>query len=56
LGDQWILADAETVEVKGTPVIVLEHMIQSTKTMVAVLTDPESLNITDKEMQQVYAI
>jgi hypothetical protein len=25
--DQWVLADAETVKVKGTPVIVLENMI-----------------------------
>jgi hypothetical protein len=25
--DQWVLADAETVKVKGTPVIILENMI-----------------------------
>jgi hypothetical protein len=26
-GDEWQLADSETVKVKGTPVVVLEVMI-----------------------------
>jgi hypothetical protein len=52
--DQWILADAETVKVKGTPVIVFgTYDFKAPKPWLQLLTDPESLNITDKEMLQI---
>ena len=52
--DQWVLADAETVKVKGTPVIVFgKYDFKAPKPWLQLLTDPESLNITDEEMQQI---
>jgi lipoprotein-anchoring transpeptidase ErfK/SrfK len=52
--DQWVLADAETVKVKGTPVIVFgKYDFEAPKPWLQLLTDPASLNITDEEMQQI---
>lgn len=52
--DQWVLADAETVKVKGTPVIVFgKYDFKAPKPWLQLLTDPVSLNITDEEMQQI---
>lgn len=52
--DQWVLADAETVKVKGTPVIVFgKYDFKAPKPWLQLLTDPASLNITDEEMQQI---
>jgi lipoprotein-anchoring transpeptidase ErfK/SrfK len=52
--DQWVLADAETLKVKGTPVIVFgKYDFEAPKPWLQLLTDPASLNITDEEMQQI---
>jgi lipoprotein-anchoring transpeptidase ErfK/SrfK len=52
--DQWVLADAETIKVKGTPVIVFgKYDFKAPKPWMQLLTDPACLNITDEEMQQI---
>ena len=52
--DQWVLADAETVKVKGTPVVVFgKYDFKAPKPWLALLKNPKSLNLTEEDIQQL---
>lgn len=52
--DQWVLADAETVKVKGTPVVVFgKYDFKAPKPWLKLLTEPTILNISEQDMQQI---
>ena len=52
--DQWVLADAETVKVKGTPVVVFgKYDFKAPKPWLRLLTEPSSMTISDEEMEQI---
>jgi lipoprotein-anchoring transpeptidase ErfK/SrfK len=52
--DQWVLADAETVKVKGTPVVVFgKYDFKAPKPWLAMLKNPKSLNLTEEDIQQL---
>lgn len=52
--DQWVLADAETVKVKGTPVVVFgKYDFKAAKPWLALLKNSKSLNLTEEDIQQL---
>lgn len=52
--DQWVLADAETVKTKGTPVIVFgSYDFKAPKPWLKLLENPEALNISEKEIEEI---
>jgi lipoprotein-anchoring transpeptidase ErfK/SrfK len=52
--DQWVLADTETVKVKGTPVIVFgKYDFKAPKPWLQLLNDPTILNISEQDIQQI---
>lgn len=52
--DEWVLADAETVKVKGTPVIVFgKYDFKAPKPWLQLLNDPTILNISEQDLQQI---
>lgn len=49
--DQWVLADAETVKIKGTPVVVFgSYDFESEKPWMQLLKDPKALSISESEI------
>jgi hypothetical protein len=52
--DQWVLADAETVKTKGTPVIVFgSYDFNAPKPWLKLLENPEALNISENEIENL---
>jgi lipoprotein-anchoring transpeptidase ErfK/SrfK len=52
--DQWVLADAETVKVKGTPVVVFgKYDFKAPKPWLALVKNSKSLNLTEEDIQQL---
>lgn len=50
--DQWVLADAETVKTKGTPVIVFgSYDFNDPKPWLKLLENPKALNISENEIE-----
>jgi lipoprotein-anchoring transpeptidase ErfK/SrfK len=51
--DQWVLADAETVKVKGTPVIVFgKYDFKAPKPWLQLVSDPKALTISEGDVQK----
>jgi L,D-transpeptidase catalytic domain len=51
--DQWVLADKETVKVKGTPVIVFgSYDFDGTKPWLQLIKNPKSLDISEDEIEK----
>ena len=51
--DQWILADKETVKVKGTPVIVFgSYDFEEPKPWLQLVKNPKSLDISIAEVEK----
>jgi hypothetical protein len=51
--DQWVLADKETVKVKGTPVIVFgSYDFDAAKPWLQLIKNPKSLNISEAEIEK----
>lgn len=54
--DEWILASKDSVQVKGTPVIVFgSYNFDAPKPWLQLVTNPKSLDISEKEMKQQVA-
>lgn len=52
--DQWVLADKETVQVKGTPVIVFgSYDFKAEKPWLKLVSDPHALDISEDEMEEI---
>lgn len=54
LTDQWVLSDATTVKIKGTPVVVFgSYNFDEPKPWTKLLKDPKSLQISENEIETV---
>ncbi|CAM4073845.1 L,D-transpeptidase [Flavobacterium antarcticum] len=54
--DQWVLADAETVKVKGTPTVIFgTYDFEAKKPWLKLVQDPKALTITSAELETVVA-
>lgn len=52
--DQWVLADAETVKIKGTPVIVFgNYDFKAPKPWLKLLENPKALTISENEVENI---
>ncbi|WP_026976859.1 L,D-transpeptidase [Flavobacterium tegetincola] len=52
--DQWVLADAETVKVKGTPTVIFgSYDFEAPKPWLKLVEDPKALTITAEELEEV---
>jgi lipoprotein-anchoring transpeptidase ErfK/SrfK len=52
--DQWVLADAETVKVKGTPVVVFgNYDFKAPKPWLQLISDPKALTISEDDVQKI---
>lgn len=52
--DQWVLADKETVKIKGTPVVVFgSYDFDGKKPWLALVNDPKALQISDSELDKL---
>lgn len=51
--DQWVLADAETVKVKGTPVVVFgTYDFKAPKPWLQLTADPKALTLSEADIQK----
>ncbi len=51
--DEWILADEETLQVKGTPVIVFgNYNFEAPKPWLQLITNPHALDISEDEIEK----
>ncbi len=49
--DQWVLADAETVKIKGTPVVIFgSYDFEGEKPWMQLIKDPKALSISESEI------
>jgi hypothetical protein len=48
MGDEWQLADSETVKVKGTPVVVFGYDFTAPKPWLQLVANPKALDISEK--------
>jgi hypothetical protein len=52
--DQWVLADAETVKIKGTPVVVFgSYDFNASKPWLQLLENPEALSISENKINTI---
>jgi len=52
--DEWVLADAENVKVKGTPVLVFgSYDFDAPKPWLQLINNPKAINITESEMEEI---
>ena len=51
--DQWVLADSETVKVKGTPVVVFgTYDFKASKPWLELTSDPKALTLSEEDVKQ----
>ncbi|MBU0939964.1 MAG: L,D-transpeptidase [Bacteroidetes bacterium] len=51
--DQWVLADSETVKVKGTPVVVFgTYDFKASKPWLELASDPKALTLSEEDVKQ----
>lgn len=52
--DQWVLADAETVKIKGTPVIIFgNYDFSAPKPWFQLLSNPKSLTLSESDIEKI---
>jgi len=52
--DQWVLLDAETVKIKGTPVIIFgSYDFSAPRPWLQLLNDPKSLTLSESDIEKI---